>query len=365
AAPPATGAGEPSPASPPPRAAGAPAGGPAASPPPLRAPPTLQPSAPAPARDASGEPPPPMLQAAPPSAAFTIREASPAPAAGAAWPAGVPGGPEAEVRLAAAAASPVASSDAEGRIAQALSDLERRALAGQAVPLDAAVLRRAAALRLRVALALESAPPPGALHDAAAVQSLLAEIDAVLASLKEVGAAVPAPTVALIDALRNALVKEAVDLTDAVHRIAPQAPPPHAPSIGERRPARREEHRAAEPTWAPARVRARGRWALPALLAASAVAAAAYHGWQLLQRRSLAQRIQVPGAPAGMRAIGASGAPVLVDEERRTPHPAVLQRFKEEQAARGRTVLEAGPGVLLVVPEPPAPASRKPEGGKP
>jgi hypothetical protein len=149
-----------------------------------------------------------------------------------------------------------------------------------------------------------------------------------------------------------------------VHRIAPHAPPPDAPSVAERRPARRDERRAAELTWVPARRPAGGRWALPALLAASAVAAAAYHGWQLLQRRSLAQRVQVQGAPAGMKAIGTPGAPVLVDEERKAPHPAVLQRFKEEQAARGKAVLEAGPGVLLVVPEPAAPASGKPEGGK-
>jgi hypothetical protein len=348
-------------ASPPPRPA-TPQAAASPSPPPRRPSPQEAAAAPGAAPSAS---PPPVLRSGAPSAAFTIRETAPAPAGGAAWPSEVPDGPSSEVRLAAAASAPAAPGDTVGRVALSLSDLESRALTGQPVPLDAAVLRHTAALRLRVALALESAPQPGSAHDAAAVQSLLAEIDAVLAALKDVGAALPAPYLAQADALRNVLVKEAIDLTDAVQRIAPHAPPPEAPTVAERRPPRREERAAVETEWMPQRTASRGRWLLPALLLASALAAAGYHGWQLLQKRTLAQRVRYSGAPAGMKAVGSPDAPVLVDEEGKAPHPVVLQQFKEEQAARGKAVLEAGPGVLLVVPQPPPPPAGGPTGGKP
>ncbi|HET6923951.1 MAG TPA: hypothetical protein VFI16_12460 [Anaeromyxobacteraceae bacterium] len=106
------------------------------------------------------------------------------------------------------------------RIVADLSPLERDAIAGRPVPVDPAPVCRAAALRWQVSAALASVPPPGSPVDSAAVRAILAEIDAVLAELKRVSQGSPPDSAPAVDRLRRDLVSEAVDLAEAVHRIA-------------------------------------------------------------------------------------------------------------------------------------------------
>lgn len=106
------------------------------------------------------------------------------------------------------------------RMVAVLSPLERNAITGRPVPADPAPVCRAAALRWQVSAALRTAPAPGSPVDSAAVRAILAEIDAVLAELKRVSPGAPAGALPSLDRLRRELVSEAVDLTEAVHRIA-------------------------------------------------------------------------------------------------------------------------------------------------
>jgi hypothetical protein len=357
---------------------------------PAPAPPTLQ-RAPAPAPPppppfgglappAAGPAPGPVPQAAAappavpaPPAAFTIREApeAAAPAASAAgpapapappaWPAAVLPGPEAERLLAAvvtgAASEPGPARAVAAQTAQGLSDLERRALADVPMPLDGALFRRASALRLRVALALGSAPPPGTPIDSAAVQSLLAELDSALAELKTSAEVAGAEHQRGLAALRTALVKEAIDLTDAVHRIAPSAAPTPEPAARAPR-ARLLSNRSALAE--PVRPRARRGWLILLLLAG--LAAGGFHLYQATRPRAEVQRTTMAGAPPGSSAssTGRSTTRVVVSEAGKPFDPAAVERFRREQEQRGMEVIQVAPGTLVV-----RPAAQRKTGGAP
>jgi hypothetical protein len=309
-------------------------------------------SSPGPEADAApagtGEPAPSPLPA-PPAAA--------PPSYAGAWPAGVLGGKDAERLLAAAvtgaATEPGPARATAAQTAEALSDLERRALADIAVPVDAALFRRASALRLRVALALGTAPPAGSPIDSAAVQALLAELDSTLAELKAAaeGGESPHPGIAL---LRKVLVKEAIDLTDAVNRIAPaQAPAIKTPA----RPATRllSNRSGVEGVSAP-RV---GRGWL-ALLVLAALAAGAFHGYRLLARKPLVPPPSFGSAPQGAVGVRQGPVSVVVPESGKLLDPAQVERFKAQEEAKGNTVKEVAPGTYVSVPLPPREGAGKP-----
>ncbi|HSB18978.1 MAG TPA: hypothetical protein VLD85_03100 [Anaeromyxobacteraceae bacterium] len=307
------------------------------------------------------------LSPSPAPAAFTIREvpappavptAAPSSAAGA-WPSGVLAGPEAERLLAAvvsgAATEPGPARATATQTAQALSDIERRALADIAVPVDAALFRRASALRLRVALALGAAPAVGSPIDSAAVQSLLAELDSTLAELKaaaEAGEGVHPG----IEILRKSLVKEAIDLTDAVARIAPaQAPVVQAPV----RPAaatRLLSNRSAVEEHARPPV-GRG-WMV--LLVLAALAAGAFHGYRLLARKPVVPPPSFGGAPQDAVGVRQGPVSVVVPEAGKALDPRQVERFKALEEAKGNAVKEVAPGIYVSVPVAPAEGARKP-----
>ena len=98
-----------------------------------------------------------------------------------------------------------------------LSPLEREVFTGGTLAVDAELIRHAAVLRLRVAAALASRPPPGTAIDGAAVAELLSEIDGVLDAVKGLLADAPPEVKVSLEAIRNALVKEAVDFSEACH----------------------------------------------------------------------------------------------------------------------------------------------------
>ena len=304
----------------------------------------------------------------PPSAAFTIREvpapfaapsAAAEPSSAVTWPSGVLAGPDAERLLAAivtgAATEPGPEKATAAHTAQALSDLERRALADVPLSVDAALFRRASGLRLRVALALGSAPPAGSPIDSAAVQSLLAELDATLAELKAAAEADqnPHPGIAV---LRKALVKEAIDLTDAVHRVAP-AQAPAAALASPARPATRVLSNRAGAEEAERPPLKRG-WIW--VLAVAALAAGGFH-----LQRWLARPVQRPpptlrGAPENSLGTRMPRSSLLMESAGKEMSPVELERFRQLEESKGNRVLEIGPGAFLVEPrevQPPAPPS--------
>ena len=101
-----------------------------------------------------------------------------------------------------------------------VSELERAVLAGEPQPVDGAPIRRAAVMRVRVAVALATAPPAGTAVDEGAVSALLADIDALLSEVNTVTLGAPPELQASLESIRNSLVKEAIDLSEVAQRLA-------------------------------------------------------------------------------------------------------------------------------------------------
>jgi hypothetical protein len=172
-------------------------------------------------------------------------------------------------------------------------------------------------------------------------------------------AGAPPGVQASLEAMRHALVKEAIDFSEAVQAAAPSEA--LAPEPGERaRPARaRVLSNAAAPQEVPAPRRQR---ALSAVLAAAVVAAAAFHGHRWYGRVAASARPTIAGAPAGAFATqpDAPGVPNVPKVLARTGgeafDPAEVKTFAADEARKGNTVQEIAPGLMMVVPgrvEPP------------
>jgi len=295
---------------------------------------------------------------------FTIREI-PAPEAvapGPAWPATVPDAASAERLLADYAAGvPPGDGAASARaayIVASFAGMEQAAFAGGAPPLDAALVRRVTTLRLRASVAVATAPAPGGPVDAVAVQSLLGEVDGALAELKAAGEALGPEGPGLVEPLRNALVKEAIDLTEAVSRLAPAGVAAEAPAAGPvaaRAPSTRvlsnvsgEEPRARRPV------------GLLVALALAAVAAGGFHVHRYLTRKP-PPSFNYPGSPDGVIAApGGPGKPTVLVRPQGAFTPAEIEKLRTQEELKGRSVSQVGPGTVVIVPQPPAAAGGKP-----
>ena len=240
------------------------------------------------------------------------------------------------------------------RVAATLSALERAALTDQDLPCDGAPLRTAALLRWRVAAVLERARSGDGALDAAAA-ALPAALDGALLSLKDLGAGLPQPALAELGALRNALVREAIHLTDALARMAAPfeaATPTTAPAA---QPAATRllsnDHEERE------RERPRARAGLAALLALAVLATAGYHGYAWTQRPTPPPPRRMGGAPDGLAVRGAPAGRVrvLVSEPGRPLDAAQLERFRKEQELQGVSVKQVAPHVVVVESPEPAP----------
>ena len=139
-----------------------------------------------------------------------------------AWPADAPDLQLAERALRETlegASTPVAG--VASQVARSLSGLERAALAGAPLPFDASPVRRALAMRVRVGVAFATAPPPGSSVDAAAVARLLGEIDDLLSEVNALTETAATELATALGACRSALVKEAIDFSEAAQRYTP------------------------------------------------------------------------------------------------------------------------------------------------
>jgi hypothetical protein len=278
----------------------------------------------------------------------------------AAWPASGPSAVEAEAMLRESLAGAGELSPHRAVVQQAiagLSELEREVFTGGAPGFDAEPIRHAAVLRLRVALALATRPPPGASVDGAAVAELLSEIDALLGAVKGLLAAAPPQVQASLEAIRNALVKEAVDFSEACHEVGLADSPPTSARPGASRPGSATRvvavrSGASEPEAAERR-RSRVVWVA---LAVAVLGAAAFHGYRWKQmEQAVAELKTYPGQPDGMRLLPAppgSTTRELVPLKGR-PDRAQVEKFKEQQRLLGKTVTETGVGGLLIRPDAP------------
>lgn len=340
------------------------------------APPLLQRTTPAAAVPAaSPRPVPPPL---PPLQPREPVPAAAAPAPGALpWPGGVPEGPDAEWLLKAAVEGvptpPGPQREAADAVAASLSGLERGALQGAEVPVEADLVRSASVLRLRVALALASVPAAGSPVDDGAVQALLAELDGALGRLKAAAEGCPADTLPGLEALRTALVREAIDLTEAVQRVGPaaaaQAAPAAAP-VAVARPAPRKAVRPADADFVvQVAEESSGRKVLWTLLVLVLLAGVAFHVHRYLTR-PVPPSITVSGAPAGSVATRASpGKPVVVVKPNGAFNAPEMERLRAQEGLRGNTVRQLSPGTVVIERQrsrPAAPdAAEPPQGAKP
>jgi len=239
------------------------------------------------------------------------------------------------------------------RVVASLSDLEKAALRGDPIPVEPGPVCRAAALRWVATVALERAPAPGSPVDGAAVQAILGEIDGALGDLKGVAEGAAPEAQPALEALRRVLVKEAIDLTDAVHRIVPsevaaKPVPAPAPPRGARQSPSRVITFGAQLKERPSGGR-RGFWIA---LAITASIAAAFHGYGYLARKPLPPPPTLPGAPEGT--IGsfdrATGIATLTSRGDKPPSAADLEKFRRQEELKGRVVREMAPGVYVSEP---------------
>jgi hypothetical protein len=187
------------------------------------------------------------------------------------------------------------------------------------------------------------------------VQSLLAELDSALSELKAAQETSETEHHPGIGVLRTALVKEAIDLTDAVHRISPaQAPAIQAPAA----PATRLLSNRAV-LEAPAEERRLGRGWL-ALLVLVALAAAGFHGYNYLTRRPPAPPPSIGGSPSGSVGVRQGSVSIVVPEAGKAPDPRQLESFKGLEEAKGNAVREVAPGVWVSVPAAAGEGGKKP-----
>jgi hypothetical protein len=230
------------------------------------------------------------------------------------------------------------------RTLESLSDLERAVLAGEPQPIDAAPVRKAAVMRLRVAEALASAPPQGSKVDSAALSAILGEIDELLAGVAPLLASAPAELAPALEAIRNSLVREAIDFSEAAQRAAAEGASPPEPEPGHGPVRARVLSIDTAQGEAPAETRGRLRIVVLAIVI---VLAAAYHGYGLLRPRAPGPAT-APGAPAHTLSAGKGGGTQVV-VPMGNPDAAELEKFKADQERLGNTVVERN-GVVVVVP---------------
>jgi hypothetical protein len=257
------------------------------------------------------------------------------------------------------------------KVVAALSTAEKAAAQGHKLPFDPEPVRRAVGLRWQVAAALQALPPTGAPVDQGAVQAILLGIDDVLAALKEQSDDAAPEVLRAIETVRHTLVKEAIDLTEALQQVAP---PEVVEEITTSRKARR-----AGPAAVTRMVRSTNEvdggpsqvpWGFVVLLVLAAVGATAYHGYRYVNRAKPAAST-ISGAPSGTVGTVTPRGKVVVAPSGVTLNPAEVESFKNLERAKGNEVREISPGTFIVSPQKSrtdaeaGPGTAAPQGAKP
>jgi len=256
------------------------------------------------------------------------------------------------------------------KLVAALSNAEKASALGQKLPFDPAPVRRAIGLRWQVAAAIETLPPMGAQVDQAAVQAILGGIDDVLAELKEQSDDAGPEALRALEGVRHALVKEAIDLTEALQQVAP------AELVEEITTSRKARRGSAAVTRMVRTTEAfddgprQVPWGMIVVLVLAMVGAAAYHGYHFVTRPKVAPPA-VSGAPAGTIGTVTPQGKVVAAPAGVKLDPKEVENFKNLERAKGNEVREILPGTFVVTPDsarqgkPPDRAGAAPQGEKP
>jgi hypothetical protein len=187
-------------------------------------------------------------------------------------------------------------------------------------------------MRVRVAFCFASAPRAGSQSDADVQPAL--------------------------EACRNALVKEAIDLSEVAQRYVPvEVAAPAGPAPRPPKPVSRTRVLSnAVVTDAEKRAERRQRWTWVAL-AATLAAAAAYHGHADWARsRAAGQAMGSVAAPAGFVGLPAPpGGVTVLQPSGEAASPEAIAAFKEAERLKGNDVVELPDGTMVVRPRPPKP----------
>jgi len=248
------------------------------------------------------------------------------------------------------------------KLVASLSTAEKGAALGQKLPFDAVPVRRAVGLRWQVAAALDTLPSQGAQVDQEAVQAILGGIDEVLADLKTLSDDASPEALRAIETVRHALVKEAIDLTEALQKVAP---PEMVEEITRSRrvkkgaaPVTRMVYTSADPEREPRQV----PWGLIVVLVVAVAAGAAYHGYRYVNRPKQAAPM-ISGAPSGTVGTVTPQGKVIVAPAGAILDPKEVENFKNLEKAKGNDVREVVPGTFVVTPENVRPGNKPGAGG--
>jgi hypothetical protein len=289
----------------------------------------------------------------------------PPPTARLDWPAGICGDAEAGDALRCALDGEVGDRPLHvlaARVVEAASDLERSVLVGKPVAVDPAPIRKAVVMRLRVADALASAPPTGSPVDTAALSSILGQIDALLAEVAPLLPGAPEELSPALESIRNALVSEAIDFSEAAQRVAAQVPAIPAAEIkgySERRAAQARVLTSEKETEQD-RIEKRKRTVWLVVAAALLVAVGGFHAIRYWQKSSFFAALPPPEVP-GMQIFRSGGAGPVVLTPTGKVDKAALERFLAAQEALGKQVYEMQNGSFVVLPRgvPPPPGVKQ------
>jgi len=298
-----------------------------------------------------------------PASLAAITSLPPPSRSGAAWPATGPSAAEAELALRELLAGRPDTSPLRAVVEQTvagLSGLERDVFSGVA-SLDAELIRHAAVLRLRAAAALATRPPSGTPVDSAAIAELLSEIDGVLHQVKALLDGATPEVKPQLEAIRNALVREAVDFSEACHEIGtaelPLAPAP-ARITGRAAAARVLSSRVGLDQEDRPEERSRRTGPIVTLMIILLLGGG-YHAWNLYTAPPKLPPATYEGAPAGTMAVQNGRSYFLVTLPGKVVNAAELEAYKQREARRGNHVREVTRGTWIIEPAKPG------EGGAP
>jgi len=233
------------------------------------------------------------------------------------------------------------------KVLAGLSNAEKAALQDQRLPLDSGPVKRAAGLRWQVAAALASVPAAGTPVDHGALKAILAGLDDVLADLKAMSEGATPEALRIIENVRHAVVKEAIDLTEAVQRVVPAEV---VAEITSARPlGRGAETRVIFSTRGVDRLERPKPWGMIVMFGLAVAVALGYHGYRYVNRPRAAPP-SVTGAPSG--SVGATypqGKLVFAPAGKQLDSREV-ESFKNTEMAKGNEFIEVLPGMYAVTP---------------
>jgi len=198
-----------------------------------------------------------------------------------------------------------------------------------------------------VAAALATVPPPNTPVDENALRTILAGTDGMLAELKGLGEGAAPEALRIIENVRHAVVREAIDLTEAVQRVVPAEV---VAEITASRPlGRAAATRLLSSTAGVDKLERPKPWGVIMLFALAVAAAAGYHGYRYVNRPR-PQPPAVTGAPSGSVATASPQGKLIFAPAGKQLDPREVEHFKNAEVAKGNEVQEVLPGVFVVQP---------------